>query len=88
LEIQTKQNGIFTDEQMQARREAFRAAREAGKEGREARQAAEAAFKPTAEQQKKLAMIQKERAELAVQIQDEIRALLTNEQRNGTCQEL
>jgi len=81
LEIQTKQNGIFTDEQMQARREAFRAAREAGKEGREARQAAEAAFKPTAEQQKKLAMIQKERAALAVQIQDEIRAVLTSEQR-------
>ena len=41
LETQRKQMGVFTDEQIQARREAFRAAREAGKEGKELREAAE-----------------------------------------------
>ena len=45
-EIQKKQQSIFTDEQMRARREAFRAAREAGKEGRALREAARAAIAP------------------------------------------
>jgi acetyl esterase/lipase len=81
-ETQKKQMGIFTEEQMQARREAFRAAREAGKEGQEAREAAEAAFKLTDDQEKQLATIQKERADLTAQIQSELRALLTREQRN------
>ena len=81
-EIQKKQMGVFTDEQMQARRKAFRAAREAGKEGPEAREAAEAALKLTEEQKDKLATIQKERAELTAQIQNELRALLTGEQRS------
>jgi hypothetical protein len=81
VEIQKKQMGIFTEEQMQARREAFRAAREAGKEGREAREAAEAAFKLTDDQKKQLAAVQQERAELTARIQSELRALLTGEQR-------
>ncbi len=81
-ETQKKQQGIFTDEQMQARREAFRAAREAGKEGRALQEAARAAIKLTEEQQKQLAAIQKERAELTTQIQSELKALLTREQRS------
>jgi acetyl esterase len=80
-EIQKKQQSIFTEEQIQARREAFRAAREAGKEGAELRQAVEAAFKLTDEQQKRLAAIQKERAELMAQIRSELEDLLTKEQR-------
>lgn len=81
-EIQKKQQSIFTEEQMQARREAFRAAREAGKEGNELREAAEAAFTLTNDQRKQLAAIQRERAELATQIQSELRTRLTREQRN------
>ena len=81
-EIQKKQMGVFTEEQMQARRKAFRAAREAGKEGRALQEAARAAIKLTEEQQKQLAAIQKERAELTAQIQGELRAILTRDQRN------
>ncbi|MBC8875366.1 MAG: alpha/beta hydrolase fold domain-containing protein [Planctomycetes bacterium] len=80
-EIQKKQQSIFTEEQMQARREAYRAAREAGKEGRALQEAARAAIKLTEEQQKQLAAIQEERAELTTQIQNELRALLTRDQR-------
>jgi Spy/CpxP family protein refolding chaperone len=80
-ELQGRPMGVFTEEQMQARREVFRAAREAGKEGREVREAAEAAFKVTDDQKKELAAIQQERAELTAQIQNELRALLTGEQR-------
>ena len=68
-EIQKKQQSIFTEEQ-------------AGKEGRELQKAAEAAFTLTDDQKKQLAAIQRERAELAAQIQTELRALLTKEQRN------
>ena len=53
-EIQRKYGGILTDEQRQAQREAFRAAREAGKEGREAREAVDAAVKLTDEQRRQL----------------------------------
>ena len=81
-EIQKNQQSIFTEDQMQARREEFRAAREAGKEGRALQEAARAAIKLTEEQQKQLAAIQKERTELTAQIQNELRALLTREQRN------
>ncbi|MFC1597554.1 alpha/beta hydrolase fold domain-containing protein, partial [Planctomycetota bacterium] len=63
-------------------REAIRAAREAGKEGRELQQAAEAAFTLTDDQKKQLAAIQKERTELTTQIQGELRALLTSQQRS------
>lgn len=80
-EIQRKYGGILTDEQRQAQREAFRAAREAGKEGREAREAVDAAVKLTDEQKEKQAAIQKERADLFAQIQGKLRVLLTDEQR-------
>ena len=81
-ETQEKQMGIFTEEQRQARRVAFRAAREAGKEGLDAREAAEAALKLTDDQKKQLATIEKERAELTAQIKSELRALLTSTQQN------
>ena len=80
-EIQRKYGGILTDEQRKAQREAFRAAREAGKEGREAREAVEAAVKLTDEQKENQAAIQKERNDLFAQIQGELRAILTDEQR-------
>ena len=81
LETQTKQMGAFTDEQVQARREAFRAARKAGKPPRELKKAVDAAVKMTNEQKETLAEVQKEQAELVAKIQKELRALLTGEQR-------
>ena len=60
-EMQKKQRSIFTEEQMQARREAR-------KESKEARRAAEAAFKLTDDQKEKLATIQKERVELTAYV--------------------
>ena len=81
VEIQRKHASIFTDEQRQAHREAFQAAREAGKQGRELREAVDAVVKPTDEQKEKLATVQKERADLFAEIQKELRALLTDDQR-------
>jgi len=81
IEIQKNYGGILTDEQRQAQREAFRAARETGKQDAEVRKAVEAAIKLTDEQKEKQAQIQKERAELFAKIQEELRAVLTDEQR-------
>jgi len=80
-EIQGKRDGILTDEQRQAQREAFRVAREAGKQGAALRSAVDAAVKLTDEQKATLAKLQKERAGLLAEIQKELRALLTDEQR-------
>ena len=81
VEIQKKHGGILTDQQRQAQREAFRVAREAGKQGAELRSAVDAAVKLTDEQKEKLATLQKERNDLFAEIQKELRALLTDEQR-------
>jgi acetyl esterase len=81
VEIQRKHGGVFTDQQRRARREAFLAARKAGKPGTELREAVDAAIKLTDEQKEKLATIQEERANLSTQIQKELRALLTDDQR-------
>ena len=81
IEIQKKYGGILTDEQRQAQREAFRAAREAGKKDAELRQAVEAAVKLTDEQKDQQAKLQQERNTLFAKIQEELRALLTDEQR-------
>ncbi len=81
IEIQRKHGGIFTDEQREAHREAFQAARKAGKQGTALREAVDAAAKLTDKQKEKLATIQKERADLFAQIQKELRTLLTDDQR-------
>lgn len=80
-ENQDQWNGIITDEQQQARREAFRKARETGKKGRELREAVDAAIKFTDEQKKQRAAIQDERNELVSEIRTQLTALLTDEQR-------
>lgn len=80
-DINRKQSGVFTDEQRQAHREVFRTAREAGKQGRELRDAVDAAVKLTDEQKKEQARIRKERDDLFAQIQRELTALLTDDQR-------
>lgn len=81
IEIQKNYGGILTDEQRQAQREAFRAAREAGKQDAEVRKAVEAAIKLTDEQKERQAQIQKKRTELFAKLQEELRAVLTGEQR-------
>lgn len=81
IEIQEKYGSILTDEQRQAQREAFRAAREAGKKDTELRQAVEAVVKLTDEQKGQQAKLQRERNTLFAKIQEELRALLTDEQR-------
>jgi acetyl esterase len=81
IEIHRRYGGILTDEQRQAQREAFQSAREAGKQGREAREIVDAAVKLTNEQKEKQSIIQKERNDRFAQIQRELRALLTDEQR-------
>ena len=64
IEIQKKYGGILTDEQRQAQREAFRAAREAGKQDAEVRKAVEAAIKLTDEQKEKQARSKRNGADL------------------------
>lgn len=81
IEIQEKYGSILTDEQRQAQREAFRGAREAGKKDTELRQAVEAVVKLTDEQKGQQAKLQRERNTLFAKIQEELRALLTDEQR-------
>jgi len=81
IEIQNKYGSILTDEQRQAQREAFRAAREAGTKDAELRKAGEVAVKLTDEQKDQQAKIQQERGTLFAEIQRELRALLTDEQR-------
>lgn len=81
VEIQEKYGSILTDEQRQAQREAFRASREAGKPDAEVRKAVDAALNLTDEQKEKVAKIREERADLFAKIQEELRALLTDEQR-------
>jgi acetyl esterase/lipase len=81
VEIQRKHGSILTDDQRQAQREALRAAREAGKQGSELKEAVDAAVKLSDQQKETLERFQKERGDLFAKIQEELRALLTGEQR-------
>ncbi len=80
-ENQSEWNGLITEAQQQARREAFRKAREAGKEGQELRDFVDAALTFTDEQKKQRAAVQDERNELVSEIRTQLTALLTDEQR-------
>jgi hypothetical protein len=80
VELQRRLNGVYTNEQRQARQAAFRAAREAGKNAQQARKAADTAAKLTDDQKKQRGVIQKERLDLQAKIQKEIRSLLTDKQ--------
>lgn len=80
-EIVRKHDSILSEEQRRAHQEAFRAAREAGKRARELKEAVDAAVELTDGQKETLAKLQKERADLFAEIQKELSALLTDEQR-------
>lgn len=79
-ENQREWNGVITEEQLRARREAFQKARDAGKEGPELRDAVDKAVKLTAEQQKQQATFLEERNKLVADIRTQLMALLTEEQ--------
>jgi acetyl esterase/lipase len=81
-ENQRKWNGIVTEEQAQARREAFQKARDAGKQGQQLRDAVDAAVKLTDEQKQQQAVIQEERNKLVGEIRSRLVSLLTDEQRS------
>ncbi len=80
-ELQRELNSVYTAEQRKAFQAALRAARDAGKDGRDSRQAAEDAARLSDEQKEQLSAILAERTELVARIQQELRALLTDEQR-------
>ncbi len=80
-DFQRKLNGVYTQEQRQARRKAIQAARDAGKEGRALQQAVAQAVELSAEQKQQVADIRKQRDALTTKIQGELRGLLTGEQR-------
>lgn len=80
-ESQKKWNSIITQEQIQARQEAFRKAQAAGKQGQELRDVVEAAVKLTDEQKRQQAVLQEERNKLAVEVRTRLIALLTPEQK-------
>jgi acetyl esterase/lipase len=81
-EVQKKWNAIITQEQVQARNEAFRKAREAGKDGQELRDAIDAAINLTDEQKKQQAATQEERNKLLGEIRTRLVSVLTDEQRS------
>lgn len=85
-ENQGKWDGVITEEQQKARRDAFQKARDAGKRGRELQELVNAAIKFTDEQKKQRVTIQEERNKLLGQIRKKLAAMLTDEQRAKTRQ--
>jgi acetyl esterase len=85
-ENQGKWDGVITEEQQKARRDAFQKARDAGKRGRELQELVTAAIKFTNEQKKQRVTIQEERNKLLGQIRKKLAAMLTDEQRAKTRQ--
>lgn len=79
-EVRAQMQGVFTEEQKQARAEAEKAAKEAGKQGPELREAVEAAIQLTDEQKAKMAEVRKKMTEVQKQIREKVMALLTPEQ--------
>ncbi|MGZ0174529.1 MAG: alpha/beta hydrolase fold domain-containing protein [Planctomycetales bacterium] len=86
IENQGKWDGVITEEQQKARRDAFQKARDAGKRGRELQELVTAAIKFTNEQKKQRVTIQEERNKLLGQIRKKLAAMLTDEQRAKTRQ--
>ena len=79
-ELKAKMEGIVTEEQKKAQREAMKAAKEAGKKGKELRAAVEAAVQLTDEQKAKMAEVRKAMGPLQREIREKFMALLTPEQ--------
>lgn len=73
-------NEVLTAEQKAARADAQKQNKEDGLKGKKARQAVEAALNLTEEQKKKMAEIDKQRAEIMGQLRPKLTAILTAEQ--------
>jgi hypothetical protein len=80
-DAQAKVDGVLTDDQRRAKRQAAKAAKDAGKSGKAAREEVAAAVKLTDEQQKKMDEAEKELNAARSEMNKEISALLTEEQR-------
>jgi len=80
IENRDKWNSVITQQQLEARRAAFRKARAAGKQGRELREAVSEAVQLTEQQQAQQAATLEERNALFRQIRTELTALLTDRQ--------
>ncbi|MEO2018278.1 MAG: alpha/beta hydrolase fold domain-containing protein [Fuerstiella sp.] len=80
-ENQSAWDGIITDEQQRARREAQRKARDEGKQGLELQRAVGAAVKWSTEQLKRRAEVKKQRDQIVAEIRTQLTVLLTDEQR-------
>jgi hypothetical protein len=81
--IQQKVHAVYTEEQKQARRKVFRDAREAKTDRGERQKALVAAIKLTQEQQKQIAALRREQAELQTSIRREINQALGIQPRRG-----
>ena len=78
---QKKWDEVITDEQQQARRDAFQKARGEGKRGQELQDAVNAAVNFSDDQKKQRAVIQEERNKLLAEIRTQLIALLDDGQR-------
>ena len=80
-ELGRARNEVYTQEQLQARREAFQKARAANKDQQEAREAAEEAVKLTDEQRQKLAELRENFGQTQAELQQALADVLTEDQR-------
>jgi Spy/CpxP family protein refolding chaperone len=81
-ENMTKADGVLTDDQKKARREAVEKARADGKSRKEVRDAAEAAVKLTPEQKTKLDELKKAGDALGKEVHAKVDSILTQEQKD------
>ncbi|MCA9144144.1 MAG: alpha/beta hydrolase fold domain-containing protein [Planctomycetaceae bacterium] len=81
IENQKQWDGVYSDEQQQARRKAFQEARDAGKGIQGLRGAVETTITLTAEQKEQRATIRRERDTIQSELRTQLIALLTDEQR-------
>lgn len=80
-ELLKKSSSILTEEQQQARREAFRAAREAGKKGKEFRAAVDDAVTLTEEQKESQKSVREEMRKLMEEARGKLAEVLTADQK-------
>jgi Spy/CpxP family protein refolding chaperone len=80
-EIQKRRNQIMTKDRRQTEKDARQAAKDSGKKGKDVKAAVDAALRLPPEEAERLAAIQKEQQALVAQIDERVRALLTDEQK-------
>jgi Spy/CpxP family protein refolding chaperone len=79
--IQKKRNEIMTPDRRRAEKDAKQTAKDAGKKGKEAKAAVDDALGLSPSERERLTAIQNEQQTLVAQISEQVRAVLTPEQR-------